>query len=583
MLTTARRRMTQPWRSVAFKLSVLTCLLVLAVMAATANMLLRQTREAFVERMTVRAEFFARSAREAIFPKVDAFQVHFHVKEILAERAVTYAYVLNDEGRILSHSDPGRIGETQAPPPPGLQRRRASYELAVPILVGPRRVGTALIGFDESSITTALEETKRRILLVAAGAVAFAILGTVLIVGWITRPLPMLAAAAEEVGRGNFEARVDWRSRDEIGILARAFNDMAVANSLMFTAIREEKQKLETIFHETREGIVWTDPRGKVLLINPSARALLGCRERAVHDVADASRGFEASPPLPQLLDGKARTAPFELVRKDPKLLILSGIADRLGDPKDPAGFLLVFHDATLEKRGETLSRSFLSLVSHKLRTPLAVALGFAEMIAGDDKNLTDFQKNAVAKIRQESDKLRRLVEKLITFSTVQSPESIVLERQPIELADAVEGALKAQADEIERRDVTVRWSRDALAGLPPVQADPMLLKEAVAALVENAIKFNRGDDPMVTINGNAVGKRVRLTVGDNGPGIPQEEHPKLFRKFYQIDSDFTGQIAGFGLGLAFVKNVIEAHGGGVGLSSTPGKGSEFFLELPIK
>lgn len=583
MLTTVRRRMSKPWRSVAFKISVLTCLLVLSVMAATANMLLRQTREAFIARMEVRAEFFARATREAIFPKLDAFQLHFHVKEIGQEKAVIYAAVLSEDGRILSHSDPLRIGERVTPPQPGLQARRGSYELAEPIMVGARRVGTALVGFDESSIEGALAETRRRIELVAAGAVALAILGTVLIVGWITRPLPLLAEAAEQIGRGNFGARVDWRSKDEIGSLARAFNDMAIANSLMFTAISQEKEKLETIFHGTREGIVWTDPRGKILLINPSARNLLGCRERAVDEIKDAARGFEALPALPELFSASTRTTPFELTRKDPKLLIVSGICDRLGDPKDPAGYLLVFHDATVEKRGETLSRSFLSLVSHKLRTPLAVALGFTEMIAGDDKNLTDFQKNAVAKIRQESDKLRRLVEKLITFSTVQSPQNIVLEKAPTAVLDAVEGALKANADEIEKRDATVRWSRDELAQLDPIQADPMLLKECVSAFVENALKFNKGDDPMVTVAAARRNGRMRVAVCDNGPGIPEEEHPKLFRKFYQIDPDFTGQIAGFGLGLAFVKNVIEAHGGSVGLRSTPGSGSEFFFELPAK
>lgn len=578
MLTTARksvaRTVAKPWRSVAFKLSGLTCLCVLGVIAFMAHQLLENTRQRLKAEMQVRAEFFARSAREAIFPKVDAFSLHFHVEEMLKEKAVTYAAVLGPNDMVLSHSNPMFIG---APLPPGV---RGSH-IEVPIMVGARRAGTALLGYDEHSIDEALRAQKRQILLLAATATAVAVLGTVLIVGWIMRPLPKLAAAAEEVGKGNFDVRVEWRSPDEIGILARAFNDMTIANAVLFATIRQEKEKLETIFHETREGIIWTDTRGKVLLINPSARALLGCQERAVDEIGDAARGFSAKPAFGELLGGSSRIVPFELQRAEPKLLILSGVADRLGQPEEPAGFLFVFHDATLEKRGETLSRNFLSLVSHKLRTPLAVALGYLEMVRKEGANLNDFQKTALKKIEDEDEKLRALVEKLITFSTVQSPENIVLERTQTTLLDAVDAALKALGPELERRDATVRWSREDLALLPDLNADPMLLREAVTSLVENAVKFNRSDDVRVDIAAEKRDGMVRLKVGDNGPGIPGEEQPKLFRKFYQIDEHFTGQIPGFGLGLAFVKNVVEAHGGRVGLSSAPGKGSEFWLEIP--
>lgn len=579
MLTTARRSaamaMARPWRSVAFKVSALMCLCVLGVIALMARQLLANTRERLESEMRVRAEFFARSAREAIFPRIDPFSLHFHVEEMLKENAVTYAAVLGRDGKVLSHSNPKLIGAL-------LPEAVRGSHIEVPIVVGTRREGTALLGYDESSIDAALRAQKRYILLLAAAATTLAIIGTVLIVGWIMRPLPILAAAAEEVGKGNFDVRVDWRSRDEIGVLARAFNDMTVANAVLFAAIKQEKEKLETIFHETREGIVWTDARGKILLINPSARALLGCQERAVDTLEDAAKGFSARPAVPDVLRAETRITPVEFQRAQPKLLILSGVADRLGQPNDPAGFLFVFHDATLEKRGETLSRNFLSLVSHKLRTPLAVALGYLEMVRKDGTNLNDFQRTSLKKIEDEDEKLRALVEKLITFSTVQSPENIVLERAPTPLVDCVEAALKSVSAELERKDVTVRWSRDALAQLPALDADPLLLREAIVNLIENAVKFNRSDDRLVELAAEKRDGALRLTISDNGPGIPGEEQPKLFRKFYQIDADFTGQIPGFGLGLAFVKNVVEAHGGRVGLSSEPGKGSRFWLEIPL-
>jgi len=583
-----------PFRSLAAKISLLTSLLTLGVIAWMSQGVFNQIQAGLAGEMRVRAEFFARSAREAVFPKLDPFALHFAVEELLKEKAVTYAAVVDADGRALSHSDPKRIGEVLDDP---ISRRaRAAddvllqrtprdgagqaYDLAVPLRVGARRVGTARLGFDESSIQDALREQKRRLYAIAAVATAAAVLGTVLIVGWITRPLPRLAAAAREIGRGNFDARVDWRSRDEVGALARSFNDMAAANAVLFAAIRQEKQKIETVFSQTREGMVWTDAGGRILLMNPSARALLGGTEPASGLLRDALAAFAAQPALETVLTGRARITPVEFKRTDPKLLILSGVADRLGTEKDPAGLLFVFHDATLEKRGETLARNFLSIVSHKLRTPLAVALGYLELMLGE-QGLGEQERKLLEKIREQNEQLRVLVEKLMVFTLAQNPENIVLDKTPTKLADVVDEALKTVASRLDDAAVAVDWPREAARALPEAPVDSRMLREAVANLLENAVKFNRGERKEVGVSVARVDEGWRIAVRDNGPGVPSEEHPKLFRKFYQIDDDFTGQVPGFGLGLAFVKSIAEAHGGRAGLTSTPGKGSEFFIVLP--
>ncbi|OGR84670.1 MAG: hypothetical protein A3J74_05995 [Elusimicrobia bacterium RIFCSPHIGHO2_02_FULL_57_9] len=585
----------KPLNSVAFKLSLLTCLFVLGIIGLMSRRLLISNEETLIAEMRVRSEFFARSSREAIFPRLDPFTLHFQVAELLKEKAVTYAAVVDKDGKILSHSDPKLIGETLKDPfsqrvgqadSSLLQRvidakRKPAYQISAPILIGSRRVGAALVGFNQSSIEGALKGTKRQILFIAAAATTLAVLGTVFIVGWIMRPLLRLASAAREVGRGNFNVQVDLKSRDEIGVMAKAFNEMTIANSLLFATIRQEKEKLETIFHETREGMVWTDPSGKILLINPSARTLLGCRERAVDTLEGILSTYTAKPGIMELLEGRTRITPVEFQRSGPKVLILSGVCDRLGHGRT-SGFLFIFHDATLEKRGETLSRNFLALVSHKLRTPLAVALGFIDLMHQDAKDLNEFQKKALQKIKDEDEKLRSLVEKLITFSTVQSPENIVLERLPTSLSEALETALKTLSNQISDKAVKIAWPREDFKKLPLVQGDPLLIKETFVNLIENGIKFNPADQKEITIAASRENGYVRLTVKDNGPGIPSEEHPKLFRKFYQIDEHFTGQIPGMGLGLAFVKNVVEAHGGKAGMHSELGKGSEFFFTLPL-
>jgi signal transduction histidine kinase len=256
-------------------------------------------------------------------------------------------------------------------------------------------------------------------------------------------------------------------------------------------------------------------------------------------------------------------------------------VADRLGESGVHAGFLFIFHDATLEKRSEVLSRNFLSLVSHKLRTPLAIALGYHELLQGSAKDMPAEQKKMLAKIQGEDEKLLRIVEKLITFTAVQSPENIVLDRAEASIAAVVDSALKALAV-AEKPAVTVVWDAEAAKALPPTRMDAFLMKEVVANLVENAIKFNKKEKKRVEISAARVDGFLRVTVKDDGPGIPGEEQPKLFRKFYQIDPDFTGQVQGFGVGLAFVKNVAEAHGGTAALKSAPGEGSAFSFTVPL-
>ena len=315
-----------PFRSLAAKLSLLTCLLVLGVIGLMARQIVNGIEEGLIAEMKVRVEFFARSSREAIFPKLDPFSLHFHVEEMVREKAVTYAAVMDKDGAVLSHSDPTRIGEKPADPfslralasdRVELQRLRDKsgglvYEFSAPVFVGPRRVGTARIGFDQRSLEDALRAPRRKITLIAAVATLVSALGTILIVGWITRALPKLAAAAREAGRGNFSVQVEVKSRDEIGTLARAFNEMTVANSLLFRGLQEEKEKLANIFNDTREGLVLTDPKGRILLINPSARALLGRQDRPAGTLAEATLpDYAAKPALEAILAGGARITPF--------------------------------------------------------------------------------------------------------------------------------------------------------------------------------------------------------------------------------------------------------------------------------
>lgn len=588
---------------VGLKLSVLTSLLVLGVIGTMAHRLLGAAREAFLVEKRAQTEAFARSCREAVFPKPDPFSLHVTLKEVMNDSSVVYAQVLNPAGKVLSHSDSARIGEQDAGPEAMaalnaettlLQTYRGAggieyLDFSVPMRVQTQKVGTVRLGFTRASLEAALAPEKRNVLAVAAVAVAAAVLGTALLVGWMMRPLPMLASAAREIGRGKLDTRVEWRSSDEIGVLARAFNEMAVANQLTFAALKEEKEKLDTVFSETRDGLILTDPAGRFLLLNTTARRLLGFGDTSLTPmggpppgVQGAFKGFECDPDVPSLLQSGEKTAAFELRRKEPKLLVIAGTRDRLETTRGPAGLLWVFRDATFDKREEVLSRSVMSLISHKLRTPLMACMGYLEILAKDAPKLEGFHQKAFESMLLQHQRLNSMVEKLLFFATVYSPDMLVLDKKPCPVWELAEGACKQLQDLVAQSGARIQID-EGLEDVGDVVVDRSRVQEALRNLIENAIKFNPKPEKQVEILAAEQNGFVGISIKDNGPGIPEEDHPKLFRKFFQSEDGFTGQIDGMGLGLAFVKNIAEAHGGDAGVRSALGRGSEFYLILPAK
>ncbi|HAF94737.1 MAG: hypothetical protein A2X34_03280 [Elusimicrobia bacterium GWC2_51_8] len=584
--------------SVAFKLSLLASLLVLGVILFMARMLFNETEQTLIAEMEVRADFFARSCREAIFPKINSFQLHFSLNELLKEKAIVYAAVLDSNGKFLSHSIPSHIGEADTSTEGKkavlsakmlLQTyintldSREYFDLSVPVMLGAHRAGTVRLGFTRESIRQALSKQKRQITAIAAAAIFLAVGGTVLLVGWITKPLALLAKAAAEIGRGNLQARVKWDSKDEIGLLAGTFNDMAEKNARLFGLLNEEKEKFRTVFLETHEGAILAEAGGDIILINPSASRLLGFSDSPPKTLVSALGNIQCEAYAGRILTQTERVVKCEFVREKPRLLALSGTSDRLTVDDHLVGFLLVFHDVTQEKRKEELERGFLSLVSHKLRTPLAVTIGFIELMLGKPEELNDFQKKSLATILRKSENLKYLVNKLLAFSSVQDPEKVIMNRESCSVPDMVEEVLKSMSPYFLEKKAEIEWDPAACRLLPPVYAAAWSVKEALRNLMENAVKFNPGEPRKVTLRTEVRDGQLRIEVSDNGPGVPPEEEPNLFQKFHQIENDFTGQIEGLGLGLAFVKIVAESHSGAVGMTSKKDGGSTFFFTLPLK
>ncbi|MBI4668607.1 MAG: HAMP domain-containing protein, partial [Elusimicrobia bacterium] len=232
---------------IALKLSLLTSVFVLGVIGAMTWILLQYGEQAMIVQMKIRTIAYARLAGEAIFPQIDTFTLHFNTQEILKEKSVEYAATLDAARKILSHSDHQKIGSIDK----SLIAQRASesqdvivqqysshgifyFDISAPVFSGNRRTGTVHIGFTRDSVASSLKDAKRQVLVIAGSAITLGILGAILIVGWMLRPLPVLARVAQAVGDGRLDMQINFKMKDEIGYLAQAFNQMV-------TGLREKE------------------------------------------------------------------------------------------------------------------------------------------------------------------------------------------------------------------------------------------------------------------------------------------------------------------------------------------------------
>jgi two-component system, OmpR family, phosphate regulon sensor histidine kinase PhoR len=356
---------------------------------------------------------------------------------------------------------------------------------------------------------------------------------------------------------------------------------VAIENARLFESIRQEKEKMATILTRMDEGVLLLEPDGRIVLANRPAEQLIG-RPLQGFPWPEIESSFEWKPGWQKIRALTHGVGEIELSRRASPTLILAGVVTPvLDDREQVTNYLIVLSDVTEARREALLKRTFLALVSHKLKTPLVAIRGFAPMLLENAGELSAFQKMAIETIDRNSILLNALVEKITWFAALEA-DTLTLTTKPQSLESVLDTALSEMSSSLQQSQAEVTQD-DSIHRVPVFAMDKIWIKEAFRNLIENAIKFNRKGPRQLMLSAETKDGVVSIYFKDNGPGIPPEEIPKLFQKFYQIESSFTGQVEGMGLGLALVKRVVEAHGGSVSVQSTLGQGSVFLIRLPVQ
>jgi signal transduction histidine kinase len=376
-----------------------------------------------------------------------------------------------------------------------------------------------------------------------------------------------------ETDKNNFEAFASQAAID-------------IENSRLFSSVKEEKRKLEIVFRRIKEGAILTDRDGGIVMVNSAAKLFLEFEKFKFANMREVFRTFCTEEAYDAVLASGEQYSKFDFAREKPKRLYLEGSAIRLlsapkeGEEPGTEGWLWILSDVTAQKLEERMARNFLSLISHKFKTPLAAISGYAQILSDESHSseMPEIVRKSAGTIYTQGAKLNSLVESLLDFVTVDS-----LEQSALSYSSFDAGELAKEVAENARRRLPMEGVTCKIAIPDPVtvRGDRGLIKSALKNLVENAVKFNPAKEKLVVISAAARDGKVMLSVGDNGPGIPGEEHENIFGKFYQVEASFTGQVEGWGIGLALVKKVAEVHGGRALVKSQLQKGSAFTILLP--
>jgi signal transduction histidine kinase len=349
---------------------------------------------------------------------------------------------------------------------------------------------------------------------------------------------------------------------------------LAVANIRLFLAVDASRRQLETILNSTPDPVLVTDASNRLILANPAASALFNILIRR-GERQDLQRAIQIKPLYDLLQQASDEKRTVEIKMPDGKTFLAT--ASAMTADGRTVGRVCILRDITQLKEIDTLKSDFVSTVSHDLRSPLTLMRGYATMLetAGD---LNDQQKGYVRMIVQGVENMSRLVNNLLDLGRIDFGVGLQVESIPVlDIIERVTGNLQMAA-RAKNIAISVEIPRD----MPhAVEGDPALLNQALYNLVENAIKYTP-DNGEVSISVLTAPDTLTFAVKDTGIGIQPQDQKRLFEKFFRGTHREALAQRGTGLGLAIVKSIAERHHGKVWVESELGKGSTFFLQIPL-
>lgn len=414
----------------------------------------------------------------------------------------------------------------------------------------------------------------------------------VLIIGFITAhglarrfgaPIEALAAAADDIGQGNFEVTLPISSAAELNLLTRRFGVMAQAlrehQATNVDELLAGQQRLQAVLDSIDDGLLMIDRQGQLEHLNPVAQRQLGWDEaRLGQGLGEALGRLELDEELHLVLrGGTLERAPEDLsIEVDGESRVLTYSLTPVSHTQGHIlGAVMVLHDVTEQRAFERVRSEFVLRASHELRTPVT-GMHMAFGLLQERLHFPPESREAdlLNTVTEEMQRLMQLINDLLNFSRYQNGlQKLTL--APCSIDDLLEDARLRFAEQAQAKGIELLV---AIQGpLPRLHADAAQLDRVLDNLIDNAMRHT-GEDGQIRLQARRHGERVIISVEDNGEGIAYGQQGRIFEPFVQVGR----KKGGAGLGLALCKEIVQLHGGRMGVYSRPGQGTQFYMALTV-
>ncbi len=447
--------------------------------------------------------------------------------------------------------------------------------VGLPVTFADEKEGAVFLYQPLDIVNEALNQTKNIIFLSAGVAIVLTTVFAFFLTTRITSPLRKMRNASLEVAKGNFNTKVPVLTNDEIGLLGNAFNRMARGLNTNIHALNQEKEQLSRILSSMADGVITIDRDGTVMITNPPADEFL---KAWVYEQGDKNETASQLPKKLQRLFGQVVQEECEQMGEvDVQGRSWDIIMTPLYDQEKVRGAVAVLRDMTEDRLHDKLRKDFVANVSHELRTPIALLQGYSEAIIDDIAGSEEEKKELAQIIYEESVRMKRLVNELLDLARMEAGHT-QLNMESVNMEEFTYRILRKFKGLARENSIHMIGDIDKIDRLLKVDSDR--IEQVFTNLIDNAIRHTP-EDGQVTLRLEPVNNGIRVDVEDTGSGIPEEDLPFVFERFYKADKARTRGRAGTGLGLAIVKNLVDAHRGKVSVHSKLNEGTTFSVFLP--
>lgn len=456
-------------------------------------------------------------------------------------------------------------------------RKRA---VVAPVMDGANIIGAVYIVQSMEDLFDTIDRIKQ--IFIAGTMIALGlttVLGIVLS-NTITNPIKQITNKATEMAKGNFNQRVRVQSRDEIGRLGYAFNDMTRRLKDALSSIEEEKDKLASILSNMSDGVIATDESGRTIVINRRAHDMLQLKEDEGRDRSIGELLDLTEQEVKRYTQEKEQTAMVALERpeREDDLYMRVTFTPIYRRDRGISGMIIVLRDVTEQEKLEQNRKEFVANVSHELRTPLTSINSYLEALDDGAVDEPELAKQFLKVTRNETERMIRLVSDLLQLSRLDSKQSMVRKRS-VEAGQMIEDVADRFSLQLQRKKVTMTLQVEKNAHTVFVDTDQ--IDQVLDNVVSNAVKYTSTGGSIMIAAKRVDVHWIEIVVQDTGSGIPQADIERIFERFYRVDKGRSRSMGGTGLGLSIAREIIKAHGGDITLESEVGRGTKVSITLP--